>query len=237
MTTSTARISPQHYARLAGLLYLLVIPLGIFGALAVPSMLIVPGDAAATARNLIASESLFRLGIVSDLLASVVLIVVVLVLYQLLMPVNQSMAMLMVAFLLAAAPIAMLNKLNQLAALQVLNGADYLKVFSAEQLQSLALFFLRLHNRGSDIAYILWGLWLLPLGYLVFKSGFLPKILGVLLMIACFGYLIDSLVTLLGYSLSIGTFAALGEIAFIVWLLVKGVNVEQWQRRAAESTA
>jgi len=182
-----------------------------------------------------ASESLFRLGIVSDLLASIVMILVVLVLYKLLKPVNKNMALLMVTFVLVGAPIAMLNKLNQFAALQLLSGADYLTVFTTEQLQALALLFLRLQSRGSNIAFIFWGLWLLPLGYLVFKSGFLPRILGILLMISCFGYLIDSFAVFLGYSVGIGLFTAWGEMLFILWLLIKGVNAEQWEKRAAES--
>ena len=237
MTTRTAETSPLFLARLAGFLYLLVIPLGIFGSLYVPSKLIVAGDAATTAKNLIASEALFRLGVVSDLLAPIVLIFVVLALYELLKPVNKPIALLMVMFLLVGASIATLNKLNQFAALQLLSGADFLKVFTADQLQAFALLFLRLHNRGGTIAAIFWGLWLFPMGYLVFKSGFFPRILGVLLMIACFGYVIDSLATFLGYNINLGLFAALGEIAFIFWLLIKGVNVEQWKQHAATAIA
>ena len=222
-------------AKLAGFLYLLVIPLGIFGGLFVSSRLIVSGDAATTASNIIASESLFRLGIVSDLLAPIDMLLVGLVLYKLLKPVNKNIALLMVLFVLAGTSIAMLNKLNQFAALQLLTDADYLTGFTTEQLQALAFLFLRLHSRGSSIAFIFWGLWLFPLGYLVFQSGFLPKILGVLLMIACIGYLIDSFATFLGYDVSIGLFAAWGEILFILWLLIKGVNVEQWEQRALAS--
>lgn len=235
MTTRTAETSHLIYARVAGFLYLLTIPLGIFGALYVPSRLIVPGDAAATANKLMASESLFRLGIMSDLLAPIVLIFVVLVLYRLLKPVSKNMALLMVTFLLASVPIAMLNKLNQFAALLLLSGADYLTVFTTEQLQALALLFLRLHGQGSTIAFIFWGLWLFPLGYLVFRSGFLPRILGVLLMISCVGYLIDSFATFLGYRVSISLFTAWGELLFILWLLFKGENAEQWEKRALES--
>lgn len=234
MTTRTAEQSPLLYARVAGLLYLLVVPLGIFGLYATSS-LIVPGDAATTANNLRVSESLFRFGIVSDLLASIVMILVVIALYPLFKPVNGTMALLMVMLLLPGVPIAMLNKLNQFAALLLLSGADYLGAFPAEQLQAMALLLLRLHNSGSSIAFIFWGLWLFPLGYLVFKSGFLPKILGILLMIGCFGYLIDSFSTFLGYGVNIGMFAALAEMLFLLWLLIKGVNTEQWRKRAAES--
>jgi hypothetical protein len=222
-------------ARLAGFLYLLVSLLAIFGILYVPPRLIVPGDAATTAQNLMASESLFRLAIVSDLLASIVMMLVVLVLYKLLKSVNKNMALLMVIFLLVAVPIAMLNKLTQFAALQLLSGADDLTLFTTEQLQALALLFLRLHDHGSSIAFIFWGLWLFPLGYLVFKSGFLPRILGVLLMIACIGYLVDSFAIFLGYEVSIGMFTGWGEVLFLLWLLIKGVNVEQWEKRALES--
>ena len=234
MTTHTSEISPLRYARLAGLLYLLVIPLGIFGGLYVSSQLIVPGDAAATAENLLASESLYRLGIVSDLLASVDMVLVVLVLYTLLKPIHRTMSLLMVNFVLIGAAIAILNQLNQFAALQLLQ-ADDLRAFTPEQLQALAVMFLRLHSRRSTIAFIFWGLWLFPLGFLVFKSGFLPRFLGILLMIACFGYVINSFATLLGYPVNVGMLAALGEVLLILWLLIKGVNVEQWQKRALES--
>jgi hypothetical protein len=175
MTNPLAETSPLMMARIAGLLYLLVVPLGIFGSLYVPSRLIVSEDAARTADNLTAYESLFRLGIVSDLLAPIVLILVVPALYQLLKPVNKTMALLMVMFLLVGSSIASLNKLNQFASLLLLSDADYLKVFTTNQLQALAFLFLRLHNRGGTIAAIFWGLWLFPMGYLVFKSGFLPR--------------------------------------------------------------
>ena len=234
MTTRAVETSPLFYARLAGFLYFLVIPLGII-ALSISSRLIVSGDAAATASNILASESLFRLGIVSDMLASLVMLLVVLVLYQLLKPVNRNMALLMVTFVLIGVPIAMLNKLNQFAVLLLLSSPNYLTLFTANELQALAFLFLRLHSRGGDIAFIFWGLWLFPLGYLVFKSGFLPRILGILLMIACFGYVINSFASFLGYSLNVDMFAALGEVLFILWLLIKGVNAEQWRKRALES--
>lgn len=234
MTNRTAEPSPLLYARLAGFLYLLVVPLGIV-ALSISSRLIVSGDAAATAANIRASESLFRLGIVSDFLAAIVMLLVALVLYQLLKSVNRNMALLMVSLVLIAVPIAMLNKLNQFAVLLLLSEPDYLAVFSTDQLQALAFLFLRLHSRGGNIAFIFWGLWLFPLGYLVFKSGFLPRILGILLMIACCGYVINSFAGFLGYTVNVGMFAALGEVLFILWLLIKGVNVEQWKKSVLES--
>ena len=234
MITRTAEASPLFYTRLAGLLYLLVVPLGIF-SLYVSSGLLVSGDPAATANNIMASESLFRLSIVSELLATVVMLFVVLTLYRLLKPVHKGMALIMVILVMVAVPIAMLTTLNEFAVLQLLSGAEYLSIFTTEQLQALALLFLRLHSQGGSIAFIFWGLWLFPLGYLVFRSGFLPRILGVLLMMACFGYVIDSFATFLGYTVNVGMFAALGEVLFILWLLIKGVNVEQWEKRALES--
>jgi len=233
MTTRTAETSPLIIARVAGFLYLLVVPLGIF-SIYVSSRLTVPEDAATTASYITANELLFRLSIVSDILAPLVLILVVLFLYKLLKPVNQYMAWLMVIFLLLGVAIALLSKLNQFAALQLLSGADYLKVFTTEQLQALALLFLHLHDRGGTIAFIFWGLWLFPLGYLVFKSGFFPRILGVLLIMSGFGYVIDSFATFLGYEVNIGLFTAWGELLFILWLLITGVNTEKWEKRALE---
>jgi hypothetical protein len=237
MTTTTAKSSPLFIARLAGFLYLLTVPLGVFTFLYVPSSLIVSGDATATAHNVMVSESLFRLGIVSALLGPIIAILYVLLLFKLLEPVSKDIAVLMVVLSLIGLPIAMLNELTQLGALQLLSGADYLTVFTTAQLQALAYLFVRLHSYGISIAFIFSGLWLLPLGYLVFKSGFLPRILGVLLVIAGFGYLIDVFAGFLfpDSNLSIGLFTGLAEIIFLLWLLIKGVNVEQWEKRAAES--
>ncbi|MFQ5605838.1 MAG: DUF4386 domain-containing protein [bacterium] len=229
-------MNPNKTARVAGLLYLLMVALGIFGIMYVPSNLIVPGDAKTTANNIMASASLFRLSLVSALFCQSVFILVVLVLYKLLKPVSKNHAVLMVIFMLIAVPIAMLSELNRFAALLLLNGADYLTVFTAEQLQALVPFFLDLNADGITIASIFWGLWLFPMGYLVFKSGYLPRILGVFLIMAGFGYLTDSFAIILCPSFKgIGLFTAWGKILFPLWLLIKGVNVEQWEKRALES--
>jgi len=235
MTTPTAGLSPLVLARVAGFLYLIANLFAPFTLLYLPSRFIVRGDAAATASNIMASESLFRFGIVLNLFTFIGQIFLVLALYQLLKVVNKNMASLMVIFSLAAVPIAMLNELNNLAVLQFLNNADYLKVFQNDQLQALAYLFLRLHSQGFLIAQIFWGLWLFPMGYLVFKSGFLPRIIGVLLMIGCFGYVIESFAAFLGYNVSIIFYTGWGELLLLLWLLIKGVNVEEWHKRAAES--
>ena len=223
-------------ARVAGLLYLLLVPLGLFSILFGSAALIVPGDAAATAVNILASESVFRLGIVSALLVQVVNIFVVLALYKLLQPVNKTMAALMVIFILIGAPIAMLNELNRFAVLLLLHGTDALAIFTTDQIQALVPFFLDLHELGISIAGVFWGLWLFPMGYLVFKSGFLPRIIGILLMIGCFGYLIDSFAVFLfpNANVQIAPFTFWGEILLPLWLLVKGVNVAQWEKQALE---
>jgi hypothetical protein len=228
--------SIKKTARIAGLLYLALAVLSTFGLVYVPSMLIVPGDAAATANNIVTSESLFRLGFMSNLIAFTVNVFVALFLYKLLKPVNKNMASLMVILILIGLAIGMLNELNQFAALLLLGGADHLTAFTADQLQALASLFLDIYKHGFSIAHIFWGLWLFPLGYLVFKSGFLPKVIGVLLIIAGLGYLVDFTLFFLfpDITVTVSEFTFVGEVLLILWLLIKGVNVEQWEKRALE---
>jgi len=142
----------------------------------------------------------------------------------------------MVIFILLGVPIAMLNELNHFVVL-LLSGADYLTVFTADQLQALVPLLLDLHEHGTMIAHIFWGLWLLPMGYLIFKSGYIPRILGVLLIIGGFGYLIDFVTFLLfpDFDVTIAEFTFIGELLLPLWLLIKGVDVEQWEKRALES--
>ena len=216
MTTRTAETSPLVQARVAGLLYLITNLFAPFTLLYLPSRFIVRGDAAGTASNILASESLFRFGIVLNLFTFIGQIFLVLALYQLLKVVNRNMASLMVIFSLIAVPIAMLNELNYLAIPLLLSGADYLNGFTAGQLQALVYLFLRLHSQGLLIAQIFWGLWLFPMGYLVFKSGFLPRLLGILLMIGCFGYVIQSFAAFLGYDLNIIFFTSWGKLLLVL---------------------
>ena len=238
--TTKEKMNPNRTARVAGFLYLIMIPFALFGIMWGTS-LIVPGDAATTANNIMASESLFRFSIMSALMVGIGHILLVLVLYKLLKAVNKNHALLMVIFLLVGAPIAMLNELNRFAALLLSSGADYLMtVFTADQLQALVPLFLDLHEHGISIAGIFWGLWLFPMGYLVFKSGYIPRILGVFLIIAGFGYLIDSFAVFLlpNFIAIISKFTQFtwyGELLLPLWLLIKGVNVEQWEKRALES--
>ena len=237
MTNRTAERSPLVVARLAGVLYLLLVVFGAYSFFFVSSSLIVPGDAAATANNIMASESLFRSGIVSWLIGQTVWILLVLVLYKLLKIVNKNAALLMVIFALVAVPIAFINELNQFAAVLLLSGADHLTVFETDQLHAQVMIFLDLHTAGFSIASIFWGLWLLPFGYLVYRSGFLPRILGILLIIGCFGYLIDFFIFFLfpNFDVEVSPITSVGEILIALWLLIRGVNVEQWEKRALES--
>ena len=225
--------SDPKTARLAGMLYLIGSVTGVFGILYGPS-LIVPGDAAATARNILASETLFRLSIASALLDQIIFILVVLALYQVLKVVNKNMALLMVIFLLLQIPIAMLNELNNGAVLFLLSGADALTVFTADQRHALVLLVLELHALGLNIAYLVGAPWFFPMGYLVFKSGFLPRMLGVLLIMNGLGYLIDSFAALLLPDLNVNMVMFTGwvEVVFALWLAIRGVNVEQWKKRA-----
>lgn len=237
--TARAHPSINRTARLAGGLYLAMMPFAFLGIIYIPSVLVVPGDAAATARNIMASEWLFRSGTVSHLIGQIIGIFLVLALYRLLEPVNKDHAVLMVVLALLAVPIAFLNELNHLAVLRLLSGPDYLKALTSDQLRAQAMLFLDLRNSGIYVAQIFWGLWLLPLGYLVFRSGFLPKLLGILLVIACCGYLIDSGAHLLfpRFDATVSQFTFVGEVLLPLWLLIRGVNVERWSRLASHPAA
>lgn len=221
--------STKKTARIAGLLYLVNGVTGFFGMIYVPGRLIVFGNAAATANNILASERLFRLGIVSEVICAAEFVFVLWALYRLLGGVNKTHASLMVVLGLAFVPVMIVNTLSEIAALMLLRGADFLAVFDKRQLEALATLFLDLHGYGYVVGSIL-GLWLIPFGVLVFRSGFLPRILGVLLIAACFGYLADSLTPLLlpGYANFVGRLASipltLGEPAIILWLLIMGAK-------------
>lgn len=226
-------------ARFAGLLYLVLAIVSAFGLIYVPSMILVPGDSAATAMNIVASESLFRLGFVGNLLAFTVNIFVAVLLYKLLEPVNKMMASLMVVLISVGIAIAMLNELNQFAALLLLSGSDYLAAFTTDQLQAFASLFLEMYAHGFVLAHIFFGLWLFPMGVLVIKSGFIPKVIGVFLLIAGVGYVVDFTLFFLapGITVKVSEYTFVGEVLLLLWLLVMGVNVEKWQKRALASAA
>jgi hypothetical protein len=231
--SAAAQASITRAARLAGGLYLTLVPLGVFSFIYVPSVLLVRGDAAATSRNILASQWLFRSATVSHLISQVIVVFLAFALYRLLRPVNRDHAALMVVLALLGVPVACLNEVNHLAVLRLLDSVDE-RAFTDAQVHAQAMLFLDMHRIGVLVAQIFWGLWLLPLGILVFESGFLPRLLGILLIIGGAGYLFDSSAELLlpGFA-TISQFTFVGELVFSLWLLIKGVRVERWQRVAA----
>lgn len=218
-------------ARIAGALYFMYIVATIFANVA-RTKLIVFGDAVATANNILASDGLFRIGFMSDVLAGVLFLLAAWALYVLLKPVNKNIALLFVLLNLGGVAVQCLNMLNLFSAGLLLSGADYLKVFQADQLPALAMLFIDLHKNGFMIAQLFYGAWLFPLGYLVFKSGYLPKILGIILMVEYFAWLMYPLqfflfpaYTAIAYLSSAVGF--IGEFSLTLWLLIKGVKEQK----------
>ena len=215
-------------ARIAGALYFIYMVATIF-ADASRTKLVVFGDAIATANNILASEWLFRIGFLSDALAGVLFLLAAWALYVLLKPVNKNIALLFLLLNLGGVAVQCINMLNLFSAVLLLSGADYLKVFQMDQLQSLAMFFLYLYKNGFMIAQFFYAAWLFPLGYLVFKSGYLPKVLGIILMIECFGWLLYPFQFFLfpAYEvISYLSFAVgfVGEFSLTLWLLIMGAK-------------
>ena len=223
--------SIQKTARTAGLLYLLFMLTFIFSSV-VRSRMIVFGDAVTTANNVMASEWLFRIGFISEILSAAFFLLAAWTLYAILKSVNKNLALLFLLLNLSGVVIECMNALNLFAALLFLSGADYLKAFEVNQLKSFAMFFLNSYQSGFMIAQVFYGAWLLPLGYLVFKSGFLPRILGMLLMVDCVGiliwffqfFLLPSYPAIAYPSYAIGFIA---ELSLGLWLLIRGVNEQK----------
>jgi hypothetical protein len=217
-------------ARVAGLLYILASVVGVARLMYIPSALIVHGNAAATANNIAAHESLLRLGIVSELLTSTLWIFVPLALYRLLKEVDQGLAVLMVILgSLMQVPIFFINSVTDAAALLFARGGVFLSVFDKPQRDAFVRLFLNLHHHLDLANAIFWGLWLLPFGLLVYRSRFLPRFLGVWLMIACFAWLAFSFSGLLlpAYEdrvFTIGQPFALGEVVTMLWLVIMGAK-------------
>jgi hypothetical protein len=224
-------------SRVAAFWYLLVSVTGPFLIFYIPSKFIVRGDAAATIANIMASQTLFRFGIVVSFISTLSFLFTGLALYALFKPVDKGLARSMVALVAANVPFAFITTLFQIAALLLSSGADYLKAFTPAQLQSLAMIFLNMDKQGGLVAEIFWGLWLLPLGILVFKSGFFPKILGVFQVIACFGYLAGFLMSFLfpgirGLIPYIVNVLIVGELPFILWLIIRGARLKSPKKTA-----
>jgi hypothetical protein len=232
MTSATGdSVDLNKRARTAGLLYLIVWAAGAFSLLYVPSQTIVGGDASATVGRIVATESLFRLGIVVELIGYAIFMLVPFALYKLLSQVNRNAAALMVSFAVVSVPISFVGALHKLDILSLLSGANALRAFTTDQLNAQVLLSLHAYGNGILVSEIFWGLWLLPFGYLVFKSGFLPRVLGILLMLGCFGYLTDFFGQALFPAYSKALFAhlvrlpaAVGEAGACLWLLIMGAR-------------
>ena len=219
--------SQRKALKAAGLLYLLMAISAPIGLIYVPSVLMVPGDATATADNVRASEWLLRIGIGSELFHQTIAVFLVLALYRLFKPVNENQAKLLVVLgALVSVPIMFLNVLNEVAALMLVSGTEFLSAFDKPQLDGLAMLFLRLHEDGINVAAIFWGLWLFPFGILVIRSGFIPRLLGFLLFVAGSAYVASSFTSLLlpQYEELVGRFAIILEMAempIVFWFLFR----------------
>jgi hypothetical protein len=235
----TEEMSPRTKGRFAGALYLLTIIAGVYAQAFISDRLVVPRDAATTAANILANQSLYRLGFTVYLLEMAAQVATVVLFYQLLKPVSKTGAMLAAAFELIGCGIKIFSRLFYLAPLLVLGGgASYLSVFNKEQLDAIALLLLRINNNGAAIALAFFGFSTLLQGWLIYKSGFLPRWLGVIGIIGGFGWL-TFLSPQLGMRLFLylAVYALIGSLATIVWLLTVGVDEQRWRQRAAQAAA
>jgi hypothetical protein len=236
MNHTSTEFSPMKYARMGGILYLVIIAAGIFGEAFVRNTLVVSGDAVATANNIISSLPLWRMGIVVDLIMQLCDIPVMLVFYVLLKPVNKNLALMNLLFNMIQTAVLVVNKLNLLIPLFLLRDAAYLKAVDTSVLQSLSYMFINLHGYGFSVGLIFFGMVCLLEGYLIFKSGFLPKTLGLLMQLAGACYLLNSFTLLLAPSLAGALFPfvllppLVAELSLALWLVVKGVNVDKWKQ-------
>ncbi len=229
--------SPCQWARIAGTFYFITIVMGVFAEVFVRDALTVRDDAVATAANILAHATLYRFGLAADLVMLACYIAVTLLFYVLFKPVSRSLSLLAAFFSLAGIAVLAANCLYHLAPLVLLGKANYLSAFDTTQLQALALISLKMHARGYNIAGVFFGIYCLVVGYLAFKSGFLPRILGILMAIGGLGYLTDSFTIFLLPTIAarLPDFAALGgiaELALTLWLMVMGVNAPKWKEKA-----
>lgn len=235
MLPQTKPFSPQVYARAAGIAYLIIIVAGLIGEMFIRNKLIVSGNPAATVTNIANSELLWRIGIAGDLLMHVCDVIVMFGLYVLLKPVNRNLALMAMLFTLTQTAVLVANKMNLLMPLFLSGNADYLKSFSPEQLQSLSYVFIKAHGYGFGIGLIFFSFDCFVNGYLIFKAGFFPKALGIMLQVAGLCYLVNSVALILAPSLTDILFPAIllppfvAELSLCLWLIIKGVNVEKWK--------
>ena len=228
--------SPQAYARMGGILYLLIIALGIFYEVIVRDSIVVAGNPMATMANLKANEIFWRLGIVAEFLSSIIGFGLVLIMYKLTKPVNKDLAMLAAFFNIAAATIQTVYIIQLVETLFPLGDSEYLKAFTTEQLGAMVSLTIKSHEFGFGIALLMFGPYFLLTGFLIFKSNYLPKFIGILYILSGVGYLINSLVLILAPQFSGIVFMIIvlpvfiGEISLALTLLIKGVNEVEWEK-------
>ena len=225
----STRIAGNSLAQVAGFLYLIIIVCGIFAEVVVRSNLIVPGDATATAANILASEGLFRVGFAADSIMLLADVAIAILFYVLLKPVSETLSMMAAAFRLIQAAVLGFNLLNQYTAMLVLDGNGYMDALNTNQLHSLAMLSLDVHSHGYDLGLLFFAFSTLVLGYLVHRSACFPRILGFGLIAAGLVYLVGSYIRFLAPDY-VGSFAPayaiplIAELAFCLWLLVKGID-------------
>jgi len=224
--------SLKNTARIAGLLYLLLVITGVYGIMYIPSQIIVPGDTVSTANNMIFNELLFRTGFLNNIISNTIFLFLVLVLYRMFKQVNENQAKLMFALVIVQIPCVFIMEAFNITSLMILKG-EILKTFELSQRQDLAMLFLKINDYGTLPLEMFWGLWLLPFGLLVYKSEFIPRIFGILLVIGGIAYMINSTIGILIPSYSsfvkypILLLVAIGEISITLWLLIKGVKTKE----------
>jgi len=236
-SATSAKTSPQVYARIGGVLYLITIIVGIFNEAFVKGSIVVSGDATATASNLRSMESLWRLGIAGQLVMVICTVTVTLILYMLLRPVSKDLALLATFFSLIATAVDTAYMLQLVQALLPLGSAGYLKAFTPEQLYAMSSLLLKSHALGYGIGLLLFGPFFLISGYLIFRSTYLPRAIGILYQIGGLAYMANGFVLVLAPSFASQIFsimvvpAFVGESSFCLWLIVKGVNMDKWNLR------
>ena len=239
MTDRTVESSPQLYARIGGVLYLIIIVIGLFGEAFVRDKLIVSGDATATAKNIMVSESLWRFHIAAELFLLICAIVLLMILFVLLRPVSRELTLLAVFFNLVSIGLEGATAMYLVVALFPLGNAGYLKAFSPDQLYTMATLSLKSHGYGFGVSLLFFGCFCVVIGRVIFRSGFFPKTIGVLMQIAGLCYLTDGFALILAPTFANRLFPAIllpafvGEASLCLWLLLKGVNVQRWKERAS----
>ena len=224
--------STKKMARTAGFLYLIIVITGIFNLMYVPGKLFVHGNSSITINNILASQLLYRTDMFISLVSSIVFLFLAIALYRLFKEVSQEISAIMVILVIIQTPFAFLEVLNQMVTLELARGAPFFSVFDASQREALAFLFLQINSLSVTASYLFWGLWLFPLATLVSRSGYIPKFLGVWLILNGLTYLV---LCLTGFFLpqyldTVNKFSfpfLFGEVAFTFWLLIKGVKVSQ----------